>query len=123
MWVNGSDPLQQKNLNEYIPQGGVYPGFTLMDSAVKQARFNSDRDELRYSLRSLVQYMPWFRQLYIVTHGQVPQWLDVRHPRVTGEQGSSSSSSSSSRSIRELTVQSFQPKRWASRVDALMVSS
>jgi hypothetical protein len=58
----------------------------VLESATNQARFNSDRDELRYSLRSLQQYMPWFRHLYIVTHGQVPQWLDVSNPRVTGAQ-------------------------------------
>jgi hypothetical protein len=54
------------------------------DSASSHARFNSDRDELRYSLRSLQQYMPWCRHLYIVTNGQVPQWLDVSNSRVTG---------------------------------------
>jgi hypothetical protein len=53
---------------------------------LKAARFDAGRDELRYSLRSLEMYMPWFRHVYIVTNGQVRdkgsvsawfQWWDV----------------------------------------------
>nr|XP_031827521.1 N-acetylglucosamine-1-phosphotransferase subunits alpha/beta isoform X2 [Nomia melanderi] len=43
----------------------------------------SDKDELRYSLRSLEMYAPWVRHVYIVTNGQIPSWLDMDNPRVT----------------------------------------
>jgi hypothetical protein len=42
-----------------------------------------DNDELRFSFRSLEKYAPWIRQIFLVTNGQVPAWLDVNHPRVT----------------------------------------
>ncbi|XP_067931267.1 N-acetylglucosamine-1-phosphotransferase subunits alpha/beta-like [Watersipora subatra] len=42
-----------------------------------------DNEELRYSLRSLEQYAPWVRQIFIVTNGQIPYWLSLDNPRVT----------------------------------------
>ena len=41
-----------------------------------------DNNELRYSLRSLEKYAPWIRKVYVVTNGQVPQWLNKKHPKV-----------------------------------------
>lgn len=34
-----------------------------------------NRDELRYSLRSLHYYAPWVRSIYIVSDNQVPSWF------------------------------------------------
>ncbi|NHB85135.1 hypothetical protein G7085_12315 [Tessaracoccus sp. HDW20] len=45
------------------------------------SRFTS-RDELKYSLRSLDYFAPWLRRIYIVTDGQVPDWLDMLNPRI-----------------------------------------
>nr|XP_027198644.1 N-acetylglucosamine-1-phosphotransferase subunits alpha/beta-like [Dermatophagoides pteronyssinus] len=41
-----------------------------------------DNDELKYSLRSLHQYAPWIRYIYIVTNGQIPNWLNLEHPKI-----------------------------------------
>src|SRR5699024_11177654 len=41
-----------------------------------------NRDELRYSLRSLFAYAPWIRNVYVVTDAQRPSWLDD-DPRIT----------------------------------------
>lgn len=38
--------------------------------------------ELRFSLRSIEMYAPWVRNIYIVTNGQIPYWLDLSHPRL-----------------------------------------
>ena len=43
---------------------------------------DTDNEELRYSLRSLWQFAPWIRRVFIVTNGQVPYWLNVEHPRI-----------------------------------------
>lgn len=53
-----------------------------MDVNAAASRF-SDKDELRYSLRSLEMYAPWIRHVYIVTNGQIPSWLDMDNSRVT----------------------------------------
>lgn len=41
-----------------------------------------DNSELKYSLRSLFKYAGWVRKVFIVTNGQIPNWLDLRHPRI-----------------------------------------
>ena len=39
--------------------------------------------ELRYSLRSVEQFAPWVRQIFVVTNGQIPSWLNLDNPRLT----------------------------------------
>ncbi|XP_076162647.1 N-acetylglucosamine-1-phosphate transferase subunits alpha and beta isoform X5 [Ptiloglossa arizonensis] len=72
-WVNGSDPIFLKNLEKHVP---------VMDVNTAASRY-SDKDELRFSLRSIEMYAPWVRHVYIVTNGQIPSWLDMDNPRVT----------------------------------------
>ncbi|XP_046742715.1 N-acetylglucosamine-1-phosphotransferase subunits alpha/beta isoform X2 [Diprion similis] len=72
-WVNGSDPTFLQNLEKYVP---------VTDVNIATSRFD-DKDELRYSLRSLEMYAPWVRHVYIVTNGQIPSWLDMDNPRLT----------------------------------------
>ena len=52
------------------------------DDTMSENRYR-DSDELRYSLRSLTRYAPWIRHIYIVTDNQIPNWLNLRHPRLT----------------------------------------
>lgn len=42
-----------------------------------------DKEELRYSLRSLEKHAPWIRRVYLVTNGQIPHWLDLDNQRIT----------------------------------------
>lgn len=42
-----------------------------------------DNEELRYSLRSIEKHAPWVRNIFIVTNGQIPSWLNLDNPRVT----------------------------------------
>ncbi|CAL1547114.1 unnamed protein product [Lymnaea stagnalis] len=56
--------------------------FAVKDDVVASNRFE-DNEELRYSLRSLEQFAPWVRHVYIVTNGQIPYWLNLDCPRVT----------------------------------------
>ena len=55
----------------------IFPAYLIVslprygnEEAFSHNRF-SDKDELKYSLRSLEKYAPWIRHVYIVTHGQV----------------------------------------------------
>lgn len=77
-WVDGDDEnwVESKRRTEALIAGVKYHG-----EANHAARFRS-RDELKYSLRSLEMNTPWFRKIYIVTAGQVPEWLDVDHPKI-----------------------------------------
>ena len=49
--------------------------------ALHSERFRN-RDELRYSLRSLEMFAPWVRRVFIVTADQTPAWLNLDHPKV-----------------------------------------
>ncbi|XP_037073450.1 N-acetylglucosamine-1-phosphotransferase subunits alpha/beta-like [Pollicipes pollicipes] len=50
--------------------------------AVAPSRF-ADSQELRYSLRSLERFAPWVRRVYLVTNGQIPDWLALDSARLT----------------------------------------
>ena len=50
--------------------------------AVAPSRF-ADSQELRYSLRSLERYAPWVRRVFLVTNGQIPDWLALDGQRLT----------------------------------------
>lgn len=71
-WVNGSD-------REFIRQLSLYQ--TDNPNQISVNRFN-DNNELLYSLRSLEKNAPWIRDVYIVTNGQVPKWLNLNNSRV-----------------------------------------
>lgn len=68
-WVNGSDPEFTKTIRQFDPH-------------YDPARFD-DKNELKYSLRSLEKYAPWVRKVYIVTNGQIPHWLDLSYDKVS----------------------------------------
>ncbi|MBB0228700.1 stealth conserved region 3 domain-containing protein [Streptomyces calidiresistens] len=73
-WVDDTDP-------EWRARKAAYSGEEHHPEADGVGRFHN-RDELRFSLRSLHQYAPWVRTVHIVTDRQVPEWLDTAHPRV-----------------------------------------
>ena len=66
-WVDGSDPAWLARRAEAL--GATYHG-----ESGSAARF-LNRDELRYSLRSLHANAPWVRKIWIVTDSQRPDWL------------------------------------------------
>ena len=52
------------------------------DEGIGSNRF-ADNEELKYSLRSVEKFAPWIRRIFIVTNGQIPNWLNLNHPRIT----------------------------------------
>lgn len=76
-WVDGADPAWVERRNETARRLGR----TALDPAANAARFR-DRDELRYSLRSVEQHLPWVRKIYLLTDGQTPSFLDTSSPRL-----------------------------------------
>jgi hypothetical protein len=77
-WVDDADPVWSMGKNAAERKLAAGPA-TLHEQATNDARYTS-RDELRYSLRSLHQYAPWVRNIFLVTAGQVPGWLDTEYP-------------------------------------------
>ncbi|MGR3938695.1 stealth family protein [Streptomyces sp. BRA346] len=78
-WVDGSDPQWQRRRAAVT---GTEETAGYHEQAANAARY-ANRDELRYSLRSLHLYAPWVRHIYLVTDRQVPDWLALDHPGIT----------------------------------------
>ncbi|MCZ7531699.1 MAG: stealth family protein [Acidimicrobiia bacterium] len=84
-WVDGSDPRWQR---AYEEARGSIQDESVHALAANASRFRN-RDEIRYSLRSLALHAPWVRRVHLVTCGQVPAWLTaderirvVRHDEI-----------------------------------------
>jgi hypothetical protein len=76
-WVDGSDPDWQASYREHLRRAG-----NLNPEAANLSRY-ANRDELRYSMRSLWWFADFFRHVFLVTAGHLPPWLDQSHPRLT----------------------------------------
>jgi len=76
LWVDGSDPSWRE---ERSKQWKLYHNQCPESNA--EHRF-ANCDELIYCLRSLFFNTPWIRYIHLVTCGQKPKWLDVRHPKI-----------------------------------------
>ena len=94
-WVNGSDPLHAESLQRIkyeeqvrLNQSAIRPcnkSETEDDGCFKDdatANRYVDNQELRYSLRSLLKFSPWVRKIFLVTNGQIPHWLNTKHPKL-----------------------------------------
>jgi hypothetical protein len=77
LWVDGNDPAWRAKKDKFLRQSGI-----LNPEVKSDARFR-DNDELKYSLRSVQQFAPWIRRIFIVTDGQTPKWLDTKHPKIS----------------------------------------
>lgn len=78
-WVNDDDPEWQSRKRQ---ASGLIDDESVNDTALNLSRF-ANRDELKYSLRSIEAYANWVNHIYIVTDRQVPEWLNTDHPNIT----------------------------------------
>ena len=76
LWVDGDDSYhQQQRAYWEASEQNVHV------DCRSPSRF-ADHGELKYSLRSLAMHAPWVRNVYIITAGQCPVWLDRTHPKL-----------------------------------------
>ncbi len=80
-WVDGGDPAWRARRDLALTGGSGLSG-ELSEQATTEARFTC-REELRYSLRSLLTYAPWVNRVWIVTDKQTPAWADASHPLIS----------------------------------------
>ena len=72
-WVDGSDDLWQKEYNKYA--------VNLRSEDVGDHRYR-DWGILPFWFRSVEAYAPWVRNIYFVTSGHYPTWLNIKHPKL-----------------------------------------
>jgi hypothetical protein len=69
-WVDGNDPRLTAKRSLYL-------------SGEEQAgSLYRDNGELRYALRAVERYAPWVRRVFLVTDGQIPDWLNTTHAKI-----------------------------------------
>ena len=74
LWVDGSDPA-------WLAKKSSFDGDGPQDHGTSSSRFVS-RNELYFSLRSLLQHAAWINKIWVVTDGQTPE-LGELSDRVT----------------------------------------
>ena len=70
-WVDGNDEKWIKEKNEYSKEKG--------DKAENRFR---DCNNLQYLFRSIEKYAPWVNNIFFITCGQTPKWLNTKHPKL-----------------------------------------
>ncbi len=73
MWVDGSDPAWLEEKNKYSPKK---TDFRNSDNRYR------DWGNMRYWFRGVEKYAPWVNNVYFVTWGHLPPWLNTDHPKL-----------------------------------------
>ena len=77
-WVDDADPAWRHAYDEALRS---FPSESAHALAANASRYRN-RDEIRYSMRSLALHAPWVRRIFLVTCGHVPPWLDTADERI-----------------------------------------
>jgi len=74
-WVDGNDMEWRKIKQQYLEMKE-------QDIALEPDDISKYRDWelLKYWFRSVEKYAPWVNRVHFITHGHIPDWLDVNHP-------------------------------------------
>lgn len=70
-WVDGSDPEWQR-------QKSFYTNTPIIEGDVRYRDWGS----FKYWFRAVEKYAPWVNRIFLITCGQVPEWLNVDHPKL-----------------------------------------
>lgn len=73
LWVDGNDP-------EWLKERMQYDN-SIKNSGNLDSRFR-DWGLMRYWFRGLEKNVNWYRKIFFVTWGHVPEWLDTSHPKL-----------------------------------------
>ncbi len=73
-WVDGNDPIWQKEFNSYLPQSRY-------TDDTHCSRYRS-WENLRYLFRGVEKFAPWVNKIHFITCGQKPEWLNLNAPKL-----------------------------------------
>jgi hypothetical protein len=85
-WIDGADPKVRNIKNVWLQKTTVGSvSVPLHSSDVAQYRWNN-HDELKFAIRSIYQFAPWIRRIFVITsHQQTPQFIK-QYERVDKEE-------------------------------------
>lgn len=78
-WVDGNDSEWQKEKNIYEAE---HSGSEMFDTWSNPSFRYRDWGTLRYWFRGVEQCAPWVNNIYFVTWGHMPPWLNLKHPKL-----------------------------------------
>lgn len=78
-WVDGTDP---KWLAEKLRTLQETDSFEAQKTDSSDLRFRNDFDFLRFWFRGVEKFAPWVNQIFFVTYGHLPSWLNLNHPKL-----------------------------------------
>lgn len=73
LWVDGNDQAWLDQKKQYSSERANYSN--------NANRFR-DWDNLQYWFRGVEQFAPWVNNVYFVTWGHLPRWLNTNHPKL-----------------------------------------
>lgn len=71
-WVDGEDPSWLKEYQKYAR----------LEYGDSRAIRYRDFGTLKYIFRGFEKFMPWINKIFFITCGQVPEWMNVSHPKL-----------------------------------------
>lgn len=80
-WVDGSDPewLKEKYNFEILENNKDSQDFKNWLNSSCRYR---DWDTMKYWFRAVEKYAPWVNNIYFITWGHIPNWLDTTNPKL-----------------------------------------
>ena len=75
-WVDDKDPIWQAERKAYEQQNS---SITKKNNGIQRYR---NWDNLKYIFRGIEKYLPWVRNIFFVTCGQIPEFLDVNNEKL-----------------------------------------
>jgi len=74
-WVDGNDPMWQAEKKKYQQE------LNTDCDANSEIRYQS-WDNLHYWFRAVEKFLPWVNNIYLITCGHVPEFLNTEHPKL-----------------------------------------
>ena len=75
-WVNGSDPKWFHQMKEDAAKANI-----TISPQYSQDRY-VPHDEIKWALRSIESFLPWYNMIHIVTDKKYPSWIRKDHPKI-----------------------------------------
>lgn len=76
LWVDGSDPEFIREKQEVT--GRISVSNELVDGDLRYREFGI----FNYWFRMIEKHAPWVNNVYLITNGQKPEWLNLEHPKL-----------------------------------------
>lgn len=73
-WVNGDDPAWRNEREKYLKQPS--------DDIEIASNIRFESWDLRYWFRAIEKFLPWFNNIFFITWGHLPDFLNVNNPRL-----------------------------------------